>query len=73
MRVGFRIRDLASKMISADKMLVQEGYQLDEEALKAVLATKDDVYRQILRYLRTEGYPMYPMESPDFKEDNVVY
>ena len=68
MRVGFSVRDLASKMIPVDEMLVQEGYQLDEEASKAVLATKDDVYRQILRYLRIEGYPM---ESPDFKEGNV--
>jgi len=69
MRVGFRIRDLVS-MISVDKMLVQEGHQLDEETSKTVLATKDDVYRQILRYL---CYPMYPMKSPDFKECNVIY
>lgn len=39
-------------------MLPQEGCQLGEETLKAVLATKGDVYRQILRYLRIEGYPM---------------
>ena len=53
--MSFSILDLASKMIPVGEMLVQEEYWLDEEASKALLAAKGGVYRQILRYPRTEA------------------
>lgn len=67
-RIGIRIQDIYSAMIPVEEMLVQMGYSLDEEVSEAILTTKEDVYKQIVRYLRTEGYPE---SSPDFKEFNV--
>ncbi|KAF8534478.1 hypothetical protein BDD12DRAFT_860159 [Trichophaea hybrida] len=67
-RIGIRIQDLYSAMIPVEEMLVRVGCSLDEEGSKAILTTKEDVYKQIVRYLRTEGYPE---SSPDFKEANI--
>ena len=68
-RIGIRMEDLASVVIPVKRMLVQEGYSFDGEDSDAIMTIKEDVYKQILRYLTIEGYPTE--SSANFKEQNV--
>lgn len=68
-RIGITMQDLASVVILAKELLVQIGYSFDGEDSDAIMTTKEEVYKQIMRYLRIEGYAMET--SPDFKEANV--
>ena len=43
--------------------------KLDIEGPDSIKATKDEVYKQIVRYLKVEGYPMG--SNADFKEASV--
>ena len=70
-RLGIRMEDLASAVVSTEEMLAQAGYSFkgedpDSDSMKV---TKDKVYKQILRYLTVEGYSME--STADFKEASV--
>lgn len=68
-RIGIRMDDLASAVVPIEEMLAQAGYSLNGEDPDSMKATKDEVYKQILRYLKIEGYPMD--STADFKEGSV--
>ena len=57
---------LSSKIISVKEMMVGARYRLDGEAIKS---TKEEVYMQIARHLRVEGFPTD--STPGFKGANV--
>jgi len=46
------VKRLASTAITVEEMLVQAGYSLEEEHKN----TKEEVYTQIVRYLRVEAH-----------------
>ena len=64
-RIGTTMIKLYHNMISPKNMLVQAGYCSDDNTIKA---TKDEVYKGILRYLAVET-PL--MDHKHFKEANV--
>jgi len=68
-RIGVTMEDLASNIIPIEEMMQQAGYTVGEEDSEAIKATKEEVYKQIARYLRIEGFPTE--STPGFKEPNV--
>jgi len=64
-RIGTTMIDLYSKMISPEDMLAQAGYCSNNNTMKA---TKDEVYKGIVRYLAVET-PL--VDHKRFKEANV--
>ena len=68
-RIGITMEDLFSAVTPIKRMLAQEGYSFDGEGSDTTMTTKEDVYKQILRYLTIEGYPTD--SSQNFKEQNV--
>ena len=68
-RIGIRMDDLISVTVPTEEMLAQAGYSLNGEDPDSMKATKDEVYKQIVRYLKIEGYPMG--SNADFKEASV--
>ena len=55
--LGFSMKSLESKSLPIRSMLAEAGYTPQGADLEAVLKTKGEVYRQIVRYLKVEGYP----------------
>lgn len=69
-RIGITMEDLASNIIPIEEMMQQAGYTVgEEEDSEAIKATKEEVYKQIARYLRIEGFPTE--STPGFKESNI--
>lgn len=68
-RLGLRFERLESQAILVETMLAEAEYKPEGEDLNATLETKEEVYRQIVRYLKIEGYPSEA--SADFKEANI--
>jgi hypothetical protein len=66
-RLGFRTRSL--KGISVSRMLANQKYMLEGEIPDSMLKTKEEVYKEIVRYLQIAGYPTEA--DPDFKEGNI--
>ncbi|KAF8466159.1 hypothetical protein BDZ91DRAFT_725638 [Kalaharituber pfeilii] len=66
-RIGVTMLNLASTITAPKDMLVAAGYKFDEvsEAIKTV---KDEVYKQIVRYLDVE---VHPLDRANFMESNV--
>ncbi|KAL7276076.1 hypothetical protein RUND412_000962 [Rhizina undulata] len=69
-RIRISTIDLASTVIAPRDMLVTARYSLDREGSDAdpIQATKDEVYKQIVRYLDVE---VPPMDRLHFMEANV--
>ena len=65
-RLGFQIQSL--KRMPVYKMLRSAD---DGESPNAALKTKKKVYKQIVQYLETEGYPMEG--DPNFNINRPVY
>ena len=59
-RIGVTLQRLASTAITVEDMLERAGYHTEEKQKYEVTATKDEVYKQIIRYLTVEGYLVDP-------------
>ncbi|KAF8423502.1 hypothetical protein BGX38DRAFT_1265941 [Terfezia claveryi] len=66
-RIGMTMRRLASTAITVEEMLVQAGYNVNEEHKD----TKEEVYKEICRYLRIEGH--YWISSTEANINDLVY
>jgi len=69
LRLGFRMESLESKSLPVRSMIAEAGYTPQGADLDAVLETKEEVYKQIVRYIKIEGYPTEG--NPRFKEANI--
>jgi len=69
-RIDITMEDLASNIIPIEEMMQQAGYIVGEEDSEAIKATKEEVYKQIVRYLRIEGFPTE--STPGFKGQGLA-
>jgi len=68
-RLGFRFQSL--KGIPVERMLENAEDSIEAEAFLKADDTKEEVYREITRYIRVEGYPTEA--EPTFKESSITH